>query len=294
MFIWFVMVKRLMQTIKRRKGKAEYFYLQHSFRKGGKVVTKELYLGKNIPDNIEEIKAKLLLEAKEALFEKLEKIRNNFQKEWKRIPPSAQEKDLQEIAIAFTYNTNAIEGSTITLEEARLILEDKVAPNKPLKDIRETESHAAAFLQMLKIEEKMSEKLLLNWHEEIFRETKPDIAGRFRNYSVRVGPYVAPDWQNIEKLMKQLVAFINESTLNSVEVAARAHYMFEKVHPFGDGNGRIGRLLMNCVLWKNGYPMLIIEYKRRKSYYIALQRPEEGFVNYFIRRYLSVHKQRLK
>jgi Fic family protein len=288
------MVKRLMRTIKRRKGKTEYFYLQHSFRKDGKVVTKELYLGKKIPDNIEEIKAKLMHVPHEALSEKIEEIRNNFQKEWKKVPQSAQEKDLQEIAIAFTYNTNAIEGSTITLEEARLILEDKVAPNKPLKDIRETESHAAAFLQMLKIEEKMSEKLLLNWHEEIFRETKPDIAGRFRNYSVRVGPYVAPDWQNIEKLMKQLVAFINESTLNSVEVAARAHYMFEKVHPFGDGNGRIGRLLMNCVLWKNGYPMLIIEYKRRKSYYIALQRPEEGFVNYFIRRYLSVHKQRLK
>jgi Fic family protein len=134
----------------------------------------------------------------------------------------------------------------------------------------------------------------LKWHEEIFRETKPDFAGRFRNYSVRVGPYVAPDWHNVEKLIKQLIVFVNESNLNSVEVAARAHYMFEKVHPFGDGNGRIGRLLMNFILWKNGYPMLIIEYKRRNSYYKALQRPEEGFVNYFIRRYMAVHKQRLK
>ena len=285
------MVISLMRTIKRRKGKAEYFYLQHSFRKDGKVVTKELYLGKKIPDNIEEIKAKLMHESHKALVEKLEKIRNNFQKEWKKIPPSAKEKDLQEIAIAFTYNTNAIEGSTITLEETRLILEDKVAPNKPIRDIRETESHAAAFLQMLKTKEKISDKLLLKWHEEIFRETKPDIAGTFRNYQVRVGPYLAPDWQNVENLMKQLIAFINESNLNSVELAARAHYMFEKIHPFGDGNGRIGRLLMNYILWKNGYPMLIIEYSKRKSYYKALQQPEEGFVNYFIRRYLSVHKQ---
>ena len=286
--------KGFMRIIKRRKGKAEYFYLQHSFRKDGKVITKELYLGKKIPENIEEIKAKLAHESHEALSEKLEKIRDNFQKEWKRVPQSAKEKDLQELAIAFTYNTNAIEGSTITPEEARLILEDKVAPNKPIRDIRETESHAAVFWQMLKTEEPLSGRLLLKWHKNIFRETRPDIAGRFRNYSVRVGSYVAPDWSEVESLMEQIVTFAKQSTLNSVEVAARAHYMFEKVHPFGDGNGRVGRLLMNYILWKNGYPMLIIEYAKRKSYYQALERTEEGFVNYFIRRYLSVHKQRLQ
>ncbi len=282
-----------MRTIKRKKGKNEYFYLQHSFRKNGKVITKELYLGKKIPENIDEIKTKLAHEPHAALAKKLDKLRKNFQEEWKRTPLSAQEKELQEVAIAFTYNTNAIEGSTITLEEARLILEDKVAPNKPLRDIRETESHAAVFLQMLKTKEKISNKLVLKWHEEIFKETKPDIAGAFRNYQVRVGPYLAPDWRKVENLMEQLVAFINESTLSSVELAARAHYVFEKIHPFGDGNGRIGRLLMNYILWRNGYPMLIIEYSKRKSYYKALQRPEEGFASYFIRRYLAVHKQRL-
>lgn len=282
-----------MRIIKRKKGKIKYFYLQHSFRKDGKVITKELYLGKKVPDNIEEIKAKLMLEAKQVLSEKLEKIKNRFQEEWERYPESAKERELQEIAIAFTYNTNAIEGSTITLEEARLILEDKVAPSKPLKDIRETESHAKIFLGMLTDSEKTSETLLLKWHRGIFENTKPDIAGRFRDYLVRVGPYVAPDWHNLKKLLKQLITFVNESKLDPVELAARAHYMFEKIHPFGDGNGRIGRLLMNYILWKKGYPMLIIEYKKRKSYYKALQRTEEGFVNYFIRRYLSVHKNLL-
>jgi len=283
-----------MRIIKRRKGEAEYFYLQHSFRKEGKVITRELYLGRKIPDNIEEVKAKLLHAAHEALSEKLEKIRAGFQKEWKKVPESAKEKELREIALAFTYNTNAIEGSTISLEEVRLILEDKVAPNKPIRDIRETESHAAVFMQMLQTKENLSEKLLQKWHESLFKDTKPDLAGKLRDYSVRVGPYLAPDWRNVKKFMNQLITFANESNLNVVEVAARAHYMFEKIHPFGDGNGRIGRLLMNFILWKNGYPMLIIEYQKRKSYYKALQRTEEGFVSYFIRRYLSVHKQRLQ
>ena len=97
-----------MRIIKRRKGVAEYFYLQHSFRKDGKVITKELYLGKQIPSNIEEMKAKLIHESHQALSEKLEKIKRNFQVEWQKTPESAKEKDLQELAIAFTYNTNAI------------------------------------------------------------------------------------------------------------------------------------------------------------------------------------------
>src|SRR2546428_11239276 len=136
------MVNEFMRVIKRRRGGTEYFYLQHSFRRNGKVVTKEIYLGKHLPKNIDEIKKRMLAETKKVIYDKLEKIKGNFQKEWKRYPQSAKEKELQEIAIAFTYNTNAIEGSTITLEEAREIIEDKISPNKPLKDVREIESHA--------------------------------------------------------------------------------------------------------------------------------------------------------
>jgi Fic family protein len=77
-------------------------------------------------------------------------------------------------------------------------------------------------------------------------------------------------------------------------VAARAHYIFEKTHPFADGNGRIGRLLVNYILWSNGYPMIIIDYKSRKAYYRTLERTEEDFVRYFIRKYVSTHKLHLE
>src|SRR3989344_308618 len=282
-----------MRVIKRKKGKKFYFYLQYSFRENGKVITKEKYLGLDIQKDIDRIKDYIQKAQINRIYSKLEKIKENFQKEWKRIPESAKERELEEISIAFTYNTNAIEGSTITLPETREILQDKMAPKKPLRDIKETELHAKVFLEMLVKKEKIMRELMIRWHKEIFGETKHDIAGVFRNYLIRVGSYVAPDWQDVKKLMNELIEFINKSNMNSVELAARAHYRFEKTHPFGDGNGRIGRILMNHILWHASYPMLIIEYKKRKSYYKALEKDEEEFVKYFIRKYLSVHKKRL-
>lgn len=92
--------------------------------------------------------------------------------------------------------------------------------------------------------------------------------------------------------MNQLIRFVNKErdSINPVELAAIVHYRFEKIHPFADGNGRIGRLLMNHILWFAGYPILIVEYKRRNAYYTALERDEEGFISYYFRRYLAVHK----
>ena len=276
----------------KNKGKKIYYYLEHSIRKGKKVIKKEKYLGSEIPKNIDEIKEEFGRELKRDLYSKLEKIREIFQMEWKRIPKNAQEKELEEISIAFTYNTNAIEGSTITLEEAREIIQDKISPNKPLIDVKETEAHSKVFLEMLKGKE-ITKELLLKWHEKIFSETKPHIAGKFRDYMVRVGSYLAPNWQNVENLIKDLIDFIHKNKkMNPVELAGRVHYQFESIHPFGDGNGRIGRLIMNQILWQAGYPMLIIEYTKRKQYYKAFTKGQEDFVNYFIKKYFSVHKKR--
>jgi Fic family protein len=281
-----------MRVVKRKKGNEEYLYLQHSSRENGKVITKETYLGKNIPKNLDGIEQEFKKQFNKELYRKLVEIRTNFQDEWKRIPQSAREREKEEIAIAFTYNTNAIEGSTITLEEAREIIHDNISPNKPLNDVKETEAHSNVFLEMLNHRAELSNDLLLSWHKRIFGDTKKDISGRYRDFHVRVGPYIAPDWQEVRGLMNGFIKFVNSEKMNPVELSAVAHYRFERIHPFGDGNGRIGRLLMNYILWHAGYPMLIIEYKKRKSYYKALQRGEEGFIKYYMRRYLSVHKSR--
>ena len=281
-----------MRILKRKK----YNYLQHSFRKQGKVITKEKYLGKIIPKNIEEIKKNFLQEIKKSnLYILFKKIKKEFQKEWKSFPESIKEKVKEQIAVAFTYNSNAIEGSTITLEETRELVEDKVAPNKPLRDIKETEAHVKIFLNILEKKEKLSNKLILKWHKDLFEDTKSDIAGKFRDYSVAVGTYRAPDWQDVKSLMKELIEFYNKNKkTNPVELAAKLHYKFEKIHPFGDGNGRIGRLIINYILWHSQYPMIIIEYKKRKSYYKAFNKDENNFFNYFTRRYLKIHKKYLQ
>src|SRR3989338_5745923 len=193
---------------KRTRGKQKYYYLESSVREGKKVIKKEKYLGKEIPKDIEKIKEEFNKEIKIGLDKKLESIKKNFQVEWKRVPESVKNKELEEISIAFTYNTNAIEGSTITLEEAREIIHDKIAPNKPLRDIKETEAHSKLFLKLLDKKEGISNSLLLKWHKEIFGETKQDISGKYRDYLVRVGDYIAPDWQDVKGLMNKLVDFI--------------------------------------------------------------------------------------
>lgn len=290
------MVTSLMRVLKRKKHGNYYYYLQHSFRKQGRVITKERYLGREIPPDIEKIKKTFLEECyKISLFELFEKIKKGFQKEWEKYPSSIKEKIKQQIATSFTYNTNAIEGSTITLEETRELVEHNIAPNKPLYDVKETEAHVETFLDMLNKKEKFEIGLILDWHKRLFSETKQDIAGRFREHLIRVSDYVAPDWQDIKQLMKELVKFYDKNNkMNPVELAARIHYRFEKIHPFGDGNGRVGRLIMNYILWHSRYPMLIIEYKKRKSYYRALQKDENGFFSYFARRYLRAHGKYFK
>jgi Fic family protein len=286
-----------MRIIQKKRKNKVYFYLRQNIRVGKKTITKELYLGEKIPKNLWEIEEKFKRDLNSELNKKLIAIRDNFQKEWKKIPPRVRLEQLKEIAIAFTYNSNAIEGSTITLDETREIVEQNLSAHKPIRDIKETQAHVKTFLSMLEQKDKINENLIKDWHKKIFSETNQEIAGIYRNYLVRVGEYLTPDWQDISKLMKELIEYVKNKSSNKdrnpVDFAFRVHYKFEKIHPFGDGNGRVGRILMNYLLWKSKYPMLIIEYKNRKSYYKALKKSEDDFVKYGIRRYLKVHEKRI-
>src|SRR3989339_748277 len=274
-----------------------YYYLAHTFRKAGKPTHREMYVGTKVPAGIGQMQELFLRRIlNEEAFGKLASIRKNFKEQWKKYPETIKKKILLDFSIDFTYNTNAIEGSTITKEETKEILEKRIAPNKPLPDVLEIISHSKVFFRALNEKRELSENLILEWHNDLFKETKPDIAGKVRGYMVRVGEYRAPDWQDVPGLLKDFFSWYakNKKNMHTIELSARAHYKFEKIHPFGDGNGRVGRLIISYILKNGRCPLLIIEYKRRKTYYHALKKTENDFVNYFVKRYLSKHKEFLK
>jgi Fic family protein len=290
-------------TIKTKKvGKSTYYYLQHSIRKGSKVQNKEIYLGRKIPKNIEEIKWKLL----KTIYEKeryplLERVKQGYSKEIKLMSRSSREKQMEIFATRFTYNTQKIEGSKLTLKETANLLEKGITPkDKPLEDVKEAETHKRLFYDEVLIQKKdLSLNLILEWHRKLFQETKPDIAGKIRMHQTHIsGSKFTPRLPvEVYPLLREFFKWYDKNKdknnlYHPVELAAFVHLKFVTIHPFGDGNGRISRLMMNFVLNKEGYPMLDISYSGRNSYYSALERAQvrkadSAFIQWFMRKYMK-------
>jgi Fic family protein len=287
-----------MKVRKKKIGDKQYFYLEHSFREGAKVTKKEVYLGTKVPENIDELKTDLNYEImKEQYLDRFESIKKNFSDEYKTMPTSAREKYLNYFMIKFTYDTNRIEGSTITLKETARILDRGVTPeNKPVEDIKETETHKKVFYDMIYYQKGLSIPLILKWHRMLLSTTHPDIAGRIRTHQVKVAGSKAefPFPAEISILLQEFIDWYhkNRGRTHPLELAAAAHLRFVSIHPFTDGNGRMSRLLMNFILNRNKYPMLNIKYANRESYYNALERSqtkkqERIFILHIFRRYLK-------
>jgi len=282
-----------------------YYYLEHSFRKNGKIDKKGKYLGSTLPKNIDQVKEGFLREFyQETWFIRFDTIKEQFIKEKRNIPPSIEKKETEQFATAFTYNTNRIEGSAITLRETADLLERGISPSRrPLEDIKETESHKVVFYDMFKYNKEITLSTILYWHKQLFQCTKPDVAGKIRQHQVGISEskFRPPSPIELDLLLKDFFDWYNQNKkkLHPVHLAGLVHLRFVTIHPFGDGNGRISRLLMNYVLNKNGYPMLIIPYSQRMSYYTALERSqskkdESVFILWFFKRYLKECKQYLK
>ncbi|MCX6666080.1 MAG: Fic family protein [Euryarchaeota archaeon] len=281
-----------------------YYYLEHSYRKNGKVNKKEKYLGPTLPKNIDQVKQDFLREFyQETWFNRFDTIKEQFIIEKRKIPSSLEKKEAEHFAITFTYNTNRIEGSTITLRETADLLERGISPSqRPLEDIKETEAHKEVFTDMLNYKKEITLPTVLYWHKQLFQYTKPDDAGKIRQHPVGISgsKFFPPYPIELDLLLRDFFDWYqqNKKTIHPVHLAGLAHLKFVTIHPFGDGNGRLSRLLMNYVLHKNGYPMLIIPYSQRKSYYTALQRSqlkkdENVFILWFFKRYLKEYKHHL-
>ncbi|MBM3234321.1 Fic family protein [Candidatus Pacearchaeota archaeon] len=271
-------------------------YLAHSFREGGKVKKIRVYLGSNLTKKIllqRQEKAEELLEQQVNSFKIIRSpINYKFTKRELELVKSLKSKskfkifhlseaDWKLFTELFTYNTNAIEGSTVSQSEVLSILEQNKWPfNKPKDEISETYGVAKAIQHIRKTKVHLSLKLIKDIHKIVFENSK-SFAGKLRERGTEVGVrdglgniiHLGAPSSRVESLLNELVKWYskNKKKLPPIVLAAVVHNQFEYIHPFEDGNERVGRILLSNILLKHNLPPANISMKNRKAYYDTLR-----------------------
>lgn len=173
------------------------------------------------------------------------------------------------------YNSNAIENSTLSLQETeKILLEMEVSRDISLREVFEAKNLARVMEYVrgkAKVED-LTAELILRLHQMLISNIDEKIAGRWRREHeyVRVGTHIAPAPEHINQLLKQqLLEYSSNYDLYFVDNVAKFHLDFEIIHPFLDGNGRIGRVIMNYQLFRLGFPGIMVRDKEKKDYYRA-------------------------
>lgn len=204
------------------------------------------------------------------------------------LSPAAVQRLETDFNLEMTFNSNAIEGNTLTLQETDLVLRRGITiGNKTLREHFEARNHEKAIFFLRNViakREKFSKELILNLHREVMREIDPD-AGLFRRTHVRIlgALHIPPNYLKIDRLVDELVDwyYAHEKKLPAWLIAATVHFQIAHIHPFADGNGRTARLLMNLVLLQKGYPPAVILHVDRKKYYRVLREADAGRLKNF-------------
>jgi Fic family protein len=303
---------------RKLKGKIKY-YLAHSFREGDKVHKFRKYLGQDIKTQLLEERKKI---AEKLILEEIHKyniIRDPLQislskgeiesikKLEAQIPLKINhlsEKHWKLFSEIFTYNTNAIEGSKLNVQEVKDLLEEDKWPDKSKEDIAEAFGVNEAILFIRKAKEHISIELIKKIHKIVFKNSK-SFSGKTRKKGEEVvvvdslGNVVhqgAPQTR-INYLLKELVEWYNQNKTKypGIVLGAVIHNQFENIHPFGDGNGRVGRILLNNILIKHGLPPINIDFTNRIEYYSSLQAYEKNHdlkptIDLFMKEYKELKK----
>lgn len=202
------------------------------------------------------------------------------------LPRSAVKKLREHLWLEMTYNSNAIEGNSLTLRETFLIINEGITvKGKPLRDHLEAKDHHAALQYLYELVEPdkhhtVSEQLIRSLHQLITLGTDKEWAGVYRNANVIITgtSHQPPDVLEVPLKMRELTHWLkaNRENLNIVGLAALLHHRLVHIHPFFDGNGRTSRLLMNLLLMQNGFPLTIILKNDRKKYYRVLAQADQN------------------
>lgn len=191
--------------------------------------------------------------------------------------PSIAVKGIKEsLTLEWTYNSNSIEGNTLTLQETKMIIEEGfTVKGKSLREHFEAINHQEAIEHIEHLVSPsyiLTEKDILDVHALVLQKIEKDFAGRFRNSGVRISGanFVPPNALKICDYITELIEWTNQSEVDILTKSIIFHHRFVWIHPFFDGNGRTVRLLFNLLLMKHGFPPAIILKNDRKKYYDAL------------------------
>lgn len=225
---------------------------------------------------------------KERLKRKLSAL-NSF----RPLPETIVRKLKERFEIEMTYNSNAIEGNSLTLKETALVINEGITiKGKSLKDHLEIKNHKEAVDYLYELIGKhkpiiFSEAMIRSFHQMVIGNTDKEWAGRYRNSSVVIAgtDYRPPEAIDVPALMAELMAWIKENKrkLHPIELASLIHYKLTAIHPFFDGNGRTARLIMNIILMNASYPLTVILKNDRKKYYDVLSKADKGNSIPFVR-----------
>lgn len=200
----------------------------------------------------------------------------------KRRPLTKGELDRlnKDFMIEYTYNSNAIEGNTLTLRETELVLRGLTIDKKPLKEHLEATQHRDAFYHVMDLVSQktpLTEEIIKGIHSIILNDSPAD-RGVYRNVPVRIlgSTHIPPNHVKIPQHVQELLLWYKNDNGNKIKKIATFHIRFECIHPFIDGNGRTGRLLANLELMKLGYPPVDIKFADRKEYYDSLSEYDES------------------
>lgn len=200
------------------------------------------------------------------------------------LPTYALKSIKESLFLEWTYNSNSIEGNTLTLQETKLVIEEGITiKGKSLREHFEAFNHQNAidFVEELAQHKKeFSAKNILEVHALVLASIEKEYAGRYRTSGVRISGanFIPPNALKVNQFMDELVDWINNSNkqLHPLVQACIFHHRFVWIHPFFDGNGRTVRLLFNLLLMKKGFPPAIILKNDKKKYYEALNKANQG------------------
>jgi len=296
---------------KKTIGSKEYFYLRVSKRVNGKITIKDVaYLGssikevkksleglkrfqaeirksyKNLSSSLQsghflELARKSKLKSdnylEKNMLEQVEAAKLHFNNHFLKTDPATIRETFKHFTIEFAFNSTSIEGNTITLQEAKRLLTDQILPaNRTLREVYDLQNTEKTFFWLIDEKPAFDEQLIIKVHDLLLDNI--DMRKGYRNHDIHVfkSRFDATPFAYIRTDMRLLIKFYNENhqKMHPLALALAIHHKLEKIHPFADGNGRTGRMIMNYILITKGYPPIVVSKKKRADYLECLRQAD--------------------